>query len=137
MKPRPEAIAGRLPKRIVILGNNESAWMAAACLGRQVTKLGCRISILPCGEPRAEFSGQASLPSLRGLLGNLQIDEHEMMRETQATYQLATQFSDWVQLERDFWKPFAPSERAANVSLFDAWFAERSAGRLLRPFHSY
>ena len=135
--PRPEAIAGRLPKRIVIVGSNESAWMAAAYLSRQVTNLGCRISILPCGEPHAEFPGETSLPSLRGLLANLQIDEHEMMRESQATYQLATQFSDWVQTERDFWKPFAPSERATNVSLFDAWFAERSAGRLLRPFHSY
>jgi tryptophan halogenase len=135
--PRPETIAGRLPKRIVIVGSNESAWMAAACLSRHVTNLGCRISILPCSEPRAEFPGETSLPSLRGLLGNLRIDEHEMMRETQATYQLATQFSDWVQPERDFWKPFAPSERARNVSLFDAWFAERNAGRLLRPFHSY
>lgn len=135
--PRPEAIAGRLPKRIVIVGSNESAWMAAACLGRQVSTLGCRISVLPCGEPRAEFLCETSLPSLRGLLSNLQIDEHVMMRESQATYHLATQFSDWVQTERDFWNPFAPSERAANVSLFDAWFAERSAGRLLRPFHSY
>ncbi len=136
-KPRPEAIVGRLPKRIVIVGRNESAWMAAAFLSRQIAKLGCRVSIIPCGEPCSEFFGEASLPSLRGLLSNLQIDEHEMMRETQATYQLATQFSDWVQLERDFWKPFALSERAANVSLFDAWFAERIAGRLLRPFHSY
>ncbi len=135
--PRPEAIAGRLPRRVVIVGCNESAWMAAACLGRQFMKLGCRISVLACGGPQAEFQGESTLPSLRGLLSNLQIDEHDMMRETQGTYQVATQFSDWVQTERDFWQPFAPAEHRSAVSLFDAWFAERSAGRLLRPFHSY
>lgn len=137
-KPRPEAIAGRLPKRVVIVGNNESAWMAAALLGRQFGKLDCRITVVSSGQPQAEFHGESSLPSLRGLLNNLQIDEHQMMQQTQGTYHLATQFSDWVQTERDFWKPLASTaHRPEGMSLFDAWFAERSAGRLLRPFHSY
>ena len=137
-KPRPEAIAGRLPKRIVIVGNNESTWMAAAYLGRQFGKLDCRITVVSNGLPTGEFAGEASLPSLRGLLSNLQIDEHEMMQQTQGTYHLATQFSDWVQTERDFWKPLAsPAHHSSEVSLFSAWFSERSAGRLLRPFHSY
>ena len=136
-RPRPEAIAGRLPKRLVVVGCNESAWMAAACLSRHFIKQGCRISVLATGVPQSEFPGETSLPSLRGLLNNLQIDEHEMMRATQATYRVATQFSDCVQPERDFWNPVASSERPAEISLFDAWFAERSAGRLLRPFHSY
>lgn len=137
-KPRLESIAGRLPKRVVIVGNNESAWMAAAYLSRHFAKLDCRVTVVASGQPQGEFPAEASLPSLRGLLSNLQIDEHEMMQQTQGTYHLATQFSDWVQTERDFWKPLAATaHRSAGMSLFDAWFAERSAGRLLRPFHSY
>lgn len=133
----PQAISGQLPRRIVIIGSNESAWMAAACLGRLASQLEWRLAVITHGAPQAEFPGEASQPSLRGLLGNLQINEHSMMRQSQATYHLATQFSDWAQIEHDFWKPLAPPERTARVALFDAWFAERSAGRLLRPFQSY
>jgi len=134
----PEAVAGRLPQRVVIVGNNESAWMAAAYLSRQFGKLDCKVTVVSSGQPRGEFPGESSLPSLRGFLSNLQIDEYEMMQQTQGTYHLATQFSDWVQTERDFWRPLASTApRSAGLSIFDAWFAERSAGRLLRPFHSY
>ena len=135
---RPESVTGRLPRRIVIVGNNESAWMAAALLAAHSTPLECRVTVLANGPVQCEFPGESSLPSLRGLLANLSIDEHEMMRHCQATYCLATQFSDWVQSERDFWKPFAsePNHPTA-MSLFEGWHVERSRGRLLRPFHSY
>ena len=135
---RPESVTGRLPRRIVIVGNNESAWMAAAMLAVHSAPLECRVTVLANGPVQSEFPGEASLPSLRGLLANLRIDEHEMMRHCQATYCLATQFSDWVQCERDFWKPFAAEpNRPTAMSLFEGWHVERSRGRLLRPFHSY
>jgi tryptophan halogenase len=135
---RPESVTGRLPRRIVIVGNNESAWMAAAMLAVHSAPLECRVTVLANGPVQSEFPGEASLPSLRGLLANLRIDEHEMMRHCQATYCLATQFSDWVQCERDFWKPFsAEPNRPTSMSLFEGWHVERSRGRLLRPFHSY
>jgi tryptophan halogenase len=135
---RPESVTGRLPRRIIIVGNNESAWMAAALLSAHSAPLECRVTVLANGPVQSEFPGEASLPSLRGLLANLRIDEHEMMRQCQATYCLATQFSDWVQVERDFWKPFAAEpSRPTALSLFEGWHVERSRGRLLRPFHSY
>ncbi|MFO0999995.1 MAG: tryptophan 7-halogenase [Planctomycetaceae bacterium] len=135
---RPESVSGRLPRRIIIVGNNESAWMAAALLSAHSTPLEFRVTILANGPVQSEFPGEASLPSLRGLLANLRIDEHEMMRQCQGTYCLATQFSDWVQSERDFWKPFASEpSRPTALSLFEGWHVERSRGRLLRPFHSY
>jgi len=73
-----------------------------------------------------------------GLLRGLGIDEHDMMRACSGTYKLATQFSDWAHEGRDFWQPFGTEQiRIQGLSLFDVWFAERSAGRLLRPLHSY
>lgn len=135
---RPESVTGRLPRRIIIVGKNESAWMAAALLAAHAAPLECRVTVLVNGPVQSEFPGEASLPSLRGLLANLRIDEHEMMRQCQATYCLAAQFSDWVQSERDFWKPFSSEPgRPTALSLFEGWHVERSRGRLLRPFHSY
>ncbi|MFZ9089173.1 MAG: tryptophan 7-halogenase [Planctomycetaceae bacterium] len=133
-----QTIAGRLPGCIVIVGNTESAWMTAACLQRQLQVLHCRITVVGNGTPQAEFPGEESLPALKALIGNLGFDEHEMMRHCGATYRLATQYSDWVQLERDFWLPVTvPAARSPIQSLFEVWFRERKAGRLLRPFHSY
>lgn len=130
--------AGELPSRVVIVGDTESAWMAAACLGRQLLPLGCRVTIITSGQWQPEFAGESSRSSLHGLLTNLQADEHEFMRSGQATWRVATQFSDWVQLERDFWMPVSSDElQLSTVALFQSWFAERSGGRTLRPFHSY
>ena len=135
-KQRSQTI--RLPKRVVILGADVTAWMAAALLGRHFQRLGCRITVVSGGESSVPFRALSSLPSLVGLIRNLGVDEHEMMRDTRATYKLATQLSDWVQPERDSWLPFGFDRvRIEGLSLFDAWFAERSQGRLLRPFHSY
>lgn len=135
---RPESVSGRLPRRLIIVGNNESAWMAAALLAAHSAPLECRVTVLAGSSVQAEFPAESTLPSFQGLLANLRIDEHEMLRACQGTYCLATQYSDWVQCERDFWKPFAAeSPRGAAMSLFEGWHSERSRGRLLRPFHSY
>ncbi len=131
-------VTGRLPKRIVIVGNNESAWMTAAYLSLRIQKLDCRITVVSNGRPIEEFPGESSTPSMLGLLENLRVDEHDMLRQTRGTYHLAKQFSDWVQNERDFWIPVSPLDiRQDCASLFPYWFSERSQGRLLRPFHSY
>lgn len=136
--PLNPKIAGRLPKRLVIVGSNESAWMAAAGLAAFSKTLGCRITVLSTSEPVSEFPGESTLPSIHGMLSNLQMDEHVMMRACQATYQVATQFSDWVQIERDAWRTLGPTAHPKEpVSLFSAWFSERHHGRLLRPYHSY
>jgi tryptophan 7-halogenase len=134
----PVEVSGRLPKRIVIVGNTESAWMAAAVLARWSNRLNCRITVVSDGAPTEEFIGEATQPSIRGLLANLGIEEHEMMRRCHATYHLATQFSDWVQQDRDFWVPLtAHDTRLESTTAFHGWLAERGKGRLLRPFHSY
>lgn len=130
-------IAGQLPKHIVIVGNTESAWMAAALLGRWAARLNIRVTVISSGTPCAEFPGETSQPSLAGFAGNLRVDEHMLMRGARATYQLATQFSDWVQQDRDFWVPLNNHEvSAGGISLFDSWFVERSRGQMLRPLQS-
>ncbi len=131
-------IAGRIPRRIVIVGNTESAWMAAALLSKHIGSLNCRITVVTDGRLAEEFPGESTLPSIHGLLANLHCDEHLAMQACDATYQLATQFADWVQPERDFWLPFSWSDPAiSQTTLFHGWLAERKRGRLLRPYHSY
>lgn len=129
----------RFPRRVVILGNDVTAWMAAAMLSHQFLRLGIRITVCSDRPGPSDFVLSSSTSTaLGGLLKNLGVDEHDMLRACQGTYKLATLFSDWACEGRDFWLPFGmESQRIEGQSLFDAWFAERKAGRLLRPLHSY
>lgn len=142
MSPSPDELspetAGRLPRRVVIIGRNESAWMAAALLGRWISRLNCRVSVISDGPPEEEFIAETTLPSIHGLTRNLGADEFELLRRSRGTFQLARQFSDWVREERDFWIPTINEDpNIGPARLFPAWLSERRAGRLLRPLHSY
>ncbi|MEQ9409353.1 MAG: tryptophan 7-halogenase [Fuerstiella sp.] len=129
----------RFPKRVVILGSDVTAWMAATMLTHHFGRLGICVTVCPGDSNHASaFRACATSSALVGLLQNIGVDEHDMLRACRGTYRLATQFSDWVHDGRDFWQPFGTASlRVENLALFDAWLSERKAGRLLRPLHSY
>ncbi|MCA9061632.1 MAG: tryptophan 7-halogenase [Planctomycetaceae bacterium] len=133
-----QAVAGRLPRRVVIVGETESAWMAAALLSLSAGQMIRKITVVTAGDPREEFPGESTLPSFTRLIANPGLGEHEMMRSCDGTWQMATQFSDWVRMDRDFWLPFFGGPDALDqATFFQAWQSERVQGRLLRPLHSY
>jgi len=136
---QPYSPTVRFPRRVVILGNDVSAWMAATMLLRHFGRLGIRVTVCSDGPAfTTGFSTYATTTALVDLLKDIGIDEHDMLRACNGTYRLATQFSDWASEGRDFWQPLGmPAQRVDGYPLFDAWFSERKAGRLLRPLHSY
>ncbi|MDG1896557.1 MAG: tryptophan 7-halogenase [Fuerstiella sp.] len=129
----------RFPKRVVILGDDACAWMSATMLQRHCGRLGIQVTVCSHGPTvPGNFRTYSTTPALSGLLKNLGIDEHDLLRACRGTYKLATQYSDWTSEGRDFWQPIGMhSQRIEGLPLFDAWFSERKAGRLLRPLHSY
>ncbi|MEP3478809.1 MAG: tryptophan 7-halogenase [Fuerstiella sp.] len=137
---QPAAAPLRFPKRVVILGDDVCAWMSATVLLRHFGRLGIQVTVCSDGH-RTNRTGQQAVSTtaaLTKLLKNIGIDEHDLLRACQGTYKLATQYSDWATDGRDFWQPLgANSQRVAGRPIFDAWFSERKAGRLLRPLHSY
>ncbi|MCR9199667.1 MAG: tryptophan 7-halogenase [Planctomycetaceae bacterium] len=127
----------RLPKRVVLLGNDVFAWIASSMLLSRFGPLGIRITVCPGGQsaPSRAFT---TTPAFGRFLKNLGVDEHDMLRACQGTYCLASQFSDWAHEGRDFWQPIGQfPHRLLGQELFDVWLSERKAGRLLRPLHSY
>lgn len=127
-----------LPKRIVIVGGGTSGWMAAALLGRCFSHLGIKITVIEPPGTRGIGVGEATIPSFHRLIDNLGISENEFMVACDATFKLGIQFSDWLQVDRDYWHPFGIcGARIDDRDLFQFWLSERSQKRILRPYHSY
>jgi tryptophan halogenase len=66
---------------------------------------------------------------LVGLLQRLGIDEHELMRETQATYKLGIQFIDWHQRGAKYFHPFGAVGRPiGSHEFYQCWLKARARG---------
>lgn len=127
-----------LPKRIAIVGGGITGWMTAALLGRCFSHLGVKITVIEPPGARGIGVGEATFPSIHRLIHNLGVTENEFMLSCDATFKLGIQFSDWSQIDRDYWHPFGIcGARIDDRDLFPYWFAERSQNRILRPYHSY
>lgn len=85
---------------IIIVGDSLAAWSAAALLAKQVPKI--KISVL---ESRVadEAAAESAMPSLREFHKLLKINEREIALSTEATFKLATRFSDWLRPGQDYW----------------------------------
>jgi tryptophan halogenase len=90
---------------IVIVGNNASAWLAAASLARVLGDV-CQVRVLEIPGARNIKSGIASVPSLHRLLRFLGIDEIALVRSTQATFRLGASFRDWAAIGDRYFSGF-------------------------------
>src|SRR5262245_19854154 len=93
-KNRGECV-GEFPLRsIAITGGSISGWLAATTL-KQVLGASSDVTVLTLPDDNAINGAHAAVPSLHRLFNLLAIDEAALMRATQATYRLGTQFRDW------------------------------------------
>lgn len=121
-----------------MVGGGATGWMAAALLGRCFSHLGVKVTVIEPPGKRGIGVGEATIPSIHRLLGNLGVSENDFMMACDATFKLGIQFSDWLQIDRDYWHPFGVcGARIDGQDLFHYWFAERAQKRVLRPYHSY
>jgi tryptophan halogenase len=91
-------MTSQLVRRIVILGGGTSGWMTAAAMQRFLnrTQPG-RIKVTVVEGPDGPIGvGEATVPTLRGMLSILGINEHEFMVRTNATFKQGIRFDNWL-----------------------------------------
>lgn len=85
---------------ILIAGGGLAAWSAAALLAKQLSHI--KIVVLETAMPD-EAAAESAMPSLREFHKLLKINEHDIALATDASFKLATHFSDWQRPGQDYW----------------------------------
>ncbi|GBL05926.1 tryptophan halogenase family protein [Glaciecola sp. KUL10] len=88
-------------KRVVIAGGGTAGWMTAACLSKLIGK-NIDVTLVESDNIATVGVGEATIPPIRTLHKLLGINEQEFIRETNATFKLGIEFSNWRENEHSY-----------------------------------
>ena len=109
-------------EHLVVVGGGTAGWMAAAALIKRLGNQIPKITLLESDVIGTVGVGEATIPHLRFFNQQLGIDEHEFMRETNATYKLGIEFIDWGALGDAYIHPFGDFGREVKDVPFHHYF---------------
>ena len=101
-----------MPKKInkiVIVGGGSAGWMAAATLVKFYPNK--QISVIESPDVPIVGVGESTLGSIRSWMRNLEIDESDFMKYTNASYKMSIKFTDFY--DKDYGSFHYPFGRAA------------------------
>jgi len=118
-------------KRLVIVGGGMAGWLAAAALARQFEPARYEIKIIESSHIGNISVGESVLPSVISFLHNLGLEEHDLIKETQAGLKLGIEFRDWLGMDERYFHPFGRLGRAfEGREFFQFWLKARDLGDL-------
>jgi tryptophan halogenase len=125
-------------REIVIVGGGTAGWMTAAALAKvlqcQAGPAGPqgrhRITLVESEEIGIVGVGEATIPMIQLFNRVLELDEDEVLRETQGTFKLGIEFVDWGRLGETYMHGFGRIGRDLwTVGFEQYWHKLQQAGR--------
>lgn len=124
-------------KSIVIVGGGTAGWMTAAALARVFDTKSCSIRLIEQENLASAELDEATVSSIHDFNHRFGIDERELMRATNATFRLGTQFEDWRAIGDSYMHPSGKFGHDTNGVCFQHyWLRQRLAGDAT-PFGEY
>ena len=131
-------------RSIVVVGGGTSGWMTAAYLNRVLRGADgaepVRITVVESEDIGIIGVGEATVPTIRRVLGALDIPEWRFLLETDATFKHGIRFKDWLNVPgpavggNDFYHLFEQPVALEGYSTATHWAALADRGAPLRRF---
>ena len=116
-------------RKICIVGGGTAGWTAAALMAEHFKGVLGRIELVESDDIGVIGVGESTVPPFLQLLAKLGVNEQEFIRETQASFKLGIQFSDWKTRGERYFHPFGTIGSPVDISEFyQLWLKARAKG---------
>ncbi len=124
-------------KSLVVVGGGSAGWMAASYFAKKFMGTDLEVSLVESSDIGTVGVGEATVPAIKYFLSELDIDEKDFIRSTNATFKLGIDFKGWYNEKNKFFHPFAKFGcRIGSIDFIHYWTKARKSG-LLEPIDSY
>ncbi len=118
-------------KSVVIVGGGTAGWMAAAALTRFMGR-GLSITLVESDQIGIVGVGEATIPQIKNLNRELQIDEADFVAKTQGSFKLGIEFQNWRQQGHAYLHNFGNIGLNLNsIHFHHYWMRARAEGSTL------
>ncbi|GGY77440.1 tryptophan halogenase [Cellvibrio zantedeschiae] len=120
-------------KNIVVVGGGTAGWMTAAALSKTVGCQNYNITLVESEQIGTVGVGEATIPMITLFNNNVMgFDEHEFVRETNATFKLGIEFVNWRKQGHSYFHPFGLlGVDMDGISFMHYWLRWQKAGGTL------
>ncbi|KQW82405.1 tryptophan halogenase family protein [Brevundimonas sp. Root1279] len=124
-------------KKICVVGGGTAGWIAAALMAEHFKGRLCEIELVESDDIGTIGVGESTVPPFLQLLARLGVDEPEFIRETQASFKLGIEFSDWKQKGERYFHPFGAIGAQVDVSDFYQVWLKAHLNGYPRPLQDF
>jgi tryptophan halogenase len=116
-------------RKIVILGGGTAGWMTAAALAKVNSPPQFTITLIESDDIGIIGVGEATIPTIHWFNRMIDLNEADLIRETQATYKLGIEFVNWNGAGTRYFHPFGRYGGPHDASMFyHRWIRAKLAG---------